>query len=878
MQIGILKNTCENNKIKYLFINSKIDIEFIQNISLLNKTYYIIFNKIYDAKKILVDELCKLINNNIDFIYLSADKEIMLVHKNNIEIIDNIINIKKVENYHILFSQKSNKHEYTLLNDNYTDSYITLLTNYYKNYSSIFTNEYTYEDYKKLYEKIQNAYYFVSDEHLKFDSNYYNIRSGLEKLSYLWFENIVFTKNNIINDDIINQLNNLHQDFPIVKLNNIISIKGYLLPLIKDIYSITNSNITYPTGNGETELTYNDNTEQQLFAIKAYETIYNELTKIKDKTQTNIIKLITVSVLCDKKINEKILNVDRNNEQTLYEWFLLFSLSNNDLIALNICKIYLENKHYKYILEILSYLISKFKKDNFKLIMDTIDSIYNIIDRQIINKLLLTIFNFITRTDDTCISIFIKFLKKNYDNFSYENLFTIFPNEPKILDFFIYIVTRFNQYDNLKLDVFKKRAQIKTNLELLLEESKLGTYNLNEIVYLNTSNFFLSYHGVPSKDIFQLKCKLIRKICPELNYNIDTNFINNKIKICFISSFLNRYHSVYKDRHQVIKQLADIFDIYFITFDDLIDDVKNTFGIAKHIKAPRNLSACKQLLLNMNLDIIVYCELGMDNFCYLLAFMKLAKYQLNTWGHSDTSGIDTIDYFMSSKYYEIKNAQDHYSEKLILCDSLCTYYLNPVSKYLTFNDRYFYGFNETSIIYFCGQSIFKFNKVYYDYIIQILSSNINAVLIMLSNNHKNIFTKNINNHIVNRIHWFPPASHSEYLNYMHISDVILDTYPFGGCNSSLEAFALGKVIVTQPSIMINGRFTCGYYNKMELSEYVSHSKDEYINFAIMLSDKEYRQKIENKIISKSHLLFNDKSTIDSWTEFINSLDYYIGKH
>ena len=110
------------------------------------------------------------------------------------------------------------------------------------------------------------------------------------------------------------------------------------------------------------------------------------------------------------------------------------------------------------------------------------------------------------------------------------------PNLQFLLDFFIYIVTRFNQYDNLKLDVFKKRAQIKTNLELLLEESKLGTYNLNEIVYLNTSNFFLSYHGVPSKDIFQLKCKLIRKICPELNYNIDTE---QKLRSQFQSTHLS---------------------------------------------------------------------------------------------------------------------------------------------------------------------------------------------------------------------------------------------------------------------------------------------------------------------------------------------------
>ena len=34
---------------------------------------------------------------------------------------------------------------------------------------------------------------------------------------------------------------------------------------------------------------------------------------------------------------------------------------------------------------------------------------------------------------------------------------------------------------------------------------------------------------------------------------------------------------------------------------------------------------------------------------------------------------------------------------------------------------------------------------------------------------------------------------------MNSSDIILDTYPFGGCNSSLEAFSLGKIVITLPS-------------------------------------------------------------------------------
>jgi predicted O-linked N-acetylglucosamine transferase (SPINDLY family) len=177
------------------------------------------------------------------------------------------------------------------------------------------------------------------------------------------------------------------------------------------------------------------------------------------------------------------------------------------------------------------------------------------------------------------------------------------------------------------------------------------------------------------------------------------------------------------------------------------------------------------------------------------------------------------------------------------------------------------------VIYFCGQSLFKFTKDYLQYIVEIMQDNPNAVLLMLNGDIKKEFIKSMDSDVINRIHWFPGLQHHEYLNLIKISDVILDTYPFGGCNSSLEAFALGKVMVTLPSDMCNGRFTKGFYDKMGLSQYVQHSREQYIDFAKKLANKEYREAIELEILSKKDVLFDEVKSVEDWgNKIIELLD------
>jgi len=935
--IYIINNSKNGNNIKYMFaMNQKMNPIFIQNINLINtlpkNTYILIFNKFYNPKKDFYNVLNDIIENNKGFHFLSRDNEIYIT--NNIIYQNNSLDIKKQNKYSIIFDIKANNYEHIIMDSKeYSDEDINILNDYHYNYNTIFNKDYSYDAFKTLLYVIKNCYFIVYHicdikelAHLpklniynyrivitytnldvisiyclenfckQNNYKYYENKNIINKLEYLWFEKIIFMNHKSeLNDDIISELNEMHNSFNIINKYNLQSIKGEFLA-----YNINSNKIdfiqnceTYPSKDIEYEQIYTKIIENKLLKIKGYDRIHYELSKVKNKTKI-MNKLISMSVLCSKPppVHEIKINIESSNLDVLYNWFLLLmdhkptKLIDYSVIVKQMGKnifdiiinknLLKDNKNIiQIIIKVFDKLITCVDKDSLIGLINITSYLHKFIKSDQLKNILILLMPFVARYEAT--SLFTKLLETIYPNFIYTDLLKTFPNSSAIVDLLTHITTHFSQSDNLHCDIFEKRKQIEINLTKLLEEDNMGKYNLMQILSLSPNNFFLSYHGVSSKNLFELKCKLFKKICPELDYKIEYHNKSDKIKICFIASMLCRVHSVYKDRHQVIKNLSfnKNFDVYFMTLDDLSPEVIDSYGNATHLKTDRDLEKSKALMNKMKFDIIVYCEIGMDSYFYFLACMRLARIQINTWGHSDTSGLDTIDYFFSSKLYELNynEAQTHYSEKLILLNSLCTSYINPYTKYknISFDDRTAYGFNDSTTIYFCAQSIFKFNKIYYDYIIQIINSNPNAILLMMKNEQQSVFIKNLNHPIVNRIHWMPSMQHKDYMKLINIADVCLDTYPFGGCNSSLEAFSLGKVVVTQPGQMINGRFTKGFYEKMGLKKYIMNSKKEYINFAIKLADKKFREPIEKQIIEKSKVLFEDNETLTEWEDKLTEL-------
>ena len=460
-----------------------------------------------------------------------------------------------------------------------------------------------------------------------------------------------------------------------------------------------------------------------------------------------------------------------------------------------------------------------------------------------------------------------------------------------------------------KQDIIKKRDNllILTNIIIKnfdnLQEKFLSLVKKDIIISL-TNLFRYAYQGIPNKNLFNNCIKISRKFL-ELKYRLDINNLDGEMvkdetknlfyfeqkktnpkKVCFISDFLTRTHSVFKDRHQVIVNLIKKgFEVYLATFKPLDFKFSETYyGIKENIVLGNmNTFNIVQKLRSYNFDKLVFCEIGMDNRVTSIAHFRMANKQYNTWGHSDTSGYENIDYFVSSELYELpyEESKEHYTEKLILQKGLCTCYVNPTSKYILNLSRSYYGLSNYEKIICCPQSLFKIHPDFDEYIFEILHKNKNVSIIFLDNLDKkykmyerwnNILKDKPEYYgILSRVKFIPGQGHQQFCNLMKLSDILIDPYPFGGCNSSLESFSLYKPLVTQPSIRINGRFTYGFYKKMEMEDMIAYNKEQYVNITTrLLNDKDFYDKQVNLLKERSDKLFMDQQTLDEWEELMSS--------
>jgi protein O-GlcNAc transferase len=65
--------------------------------------------------------------------------------------------------------------------------------------------------------------------------------------------------------------------------------------------------------------------------------------------------------------------------------------------------------------------------------------------------------------------------------------------------------------------------------------------------------------------------------------------------------------------------------------------------------------------------VLIYPGLLMDTSSLQLAAQRLAPVQCNSWGHPETSGLSTLDYFLSRDLMESPEAETYYTENWCVC-------------------------------------------------------------------------------------------------------------------------------------------------------------------------------------------------------------------
>ena len=511
-------------------------------------------------------------------------------------------------------------------------------------------------------------------------------------------------------------------------------------------------------------------------------------------------------------------------------------------------------------------------------------------------------------------------------------------------DIIIWFFLHVPYYNTISSTIDKLRDHYHKMLEWFYNNYPEDLYlSEHEFVFLSNQTcmpYALSYHNKNNVEILTLYSKLIRKMCPFVNYfspRVAETIIkkhNNKlptipptppapttptkkIKICFISDSFTTDTSVLRDRISVIGKLDRTkYDVYFASFyrfeeiNGIIAKVFMTKIKDNYISLGTNLTIARAVLEKLEIDIIVYPDIGMKLMPTLLAYSRIAPIQITTWGHSETSGIDTIDYFVSSEYFSgtlsYDEIQKQYSEKLILFKSLGTFYISPHKLFVENNKAYSIqqthsrqhqqkkfktreelGFTSKDHLYVCLQTFYKLNPEFEKCLARILELDPNGI-ILLSNtfpyckNHLERIRNIIGLEKLKRVKWYGSLEKDEFLNIVSISDVCLDPFPFGGCNTSFDAFDYNIPVITLPSEFLHGQFTNGLYKKMgkglniNMMECCVSTADEYSQVAATIGiNEKLRHKISRNIEMTKHLIFQEQESIDEWNIFLaNILSFF----
>mgnify|MGYP002012303495 CR=1 FL=1 len=351
-----------------------------------------------------------------------------------------------------------------------------------------------------------------------------------------------------------------------------------------------------------------------------------------------------------------------------------------------------------------------------------------------------------------------------------------------------------------------------------------------------------------------------------------------KIRLGICSSFFFE-HSITKCYLNTIENLAKsgVEVIILRGKNDKVDKITEHIISLAHetIMLPESLEESCQIILNKDLDILLYLDIGMSVKTYFMSLSRLALVQVVLNGHPNTSGSPNIDYFISSKYLETENSDQYYSERLIKLTRLPTNYNLPkiinskfkVSKLNISDNDFIIGLPHTSFKYhphfddILGKILNQIPQARLLFFEGSLEYETNELLSRWEQNSKSILKRTI---------ICPRVNFSDYLTISKRFDIVLDTFYFGMGNTFFQAMALGIPVVTLLADQPRGATVSAGYKQMGiLNPPIANSPKEYISIAKQLAfDTSYRENISNQILlkSKDHL-FNDNDIYKQYIDF-----------
>lgn len=399
------------------------------------------------------------------------------------------------------------------------------------------------------------------------------------------------------------------------------------------------------------------------------------------------------------------------------------------------------------------------------------------------------------------------------------------------------------------------------------------------------ARFYLAYHGVDDRRLQEQLADLYRTGCPALDWTAPhcrEPWRSPAVRrIGFVSRFFYD-HSIGRLMHRLLAHLARRDDCEILLFDTapVPDDPLRAelVSCAHHVEClEAGLQPPREQIARHRPDILVYPDIGMDYATYFLAFARLAPVQCVTWGHPVTTGIPTIDYFLSCDSAEPHDAAAHYSERLVRLGGLPFSYARPEAPDPT-KTRADFGLSEDETVYFLAQNLFKIHPNMDTALRRILENDPAGRLVLLEGHYPE-WRQRLRARFANslagvddRVIFLPRQDHDDYMRLLALADVCLDSFPFGGGNTTYQALAMGTPVVTLPGDFLRGRLSLAIYCHLRVLECAAATVKEYADVAVRLgTDSEWHDRVAKQIDANLHRIFDDPVFLEEAERFLMSV-------
>ena len=274
------------------------------------------------------------------------------------------------------------------------------------------------------------------------------------------------------------------------------------------------------------------------------------------------------------------------------------------------------------------------------------------------------------------------------------------------------------------------------------------------------------------------------------------------------------------------------------------------------------------------LDILIFLDIGLDPRMQVLAAMRLAPRQYATFGHPVTSGLSTLDGFVSAELLESGESERQYSERLVRLRGLG---IRMRRRAPSGDAAWLRELAGDRPVLLCLQNLIKLQPAFDAVLARcVLETGAMLVFFEFSAGQTQRFGRRLQRAFANAgvdfdtsVRIVRALPYPDFLAGIAAATLVLDSPGFSGGATSLDAISMGTPVVAFAGASARSRQTSAMLTVVGAPELIARDFDDYVRLVVeYCGDEERRAGLRQRLRANSDSLFENREGVRGLERFL----------